>query len=129
MDKALSESLLSTAKRAREHSYSPYSKYPVGAAVLAASGKVYAGTNIENASYGGTMCAERVAVFKAISEGEREILAIAVDVPTADFAYPCGMCLQVISEFAKDIPVLLSSASGVRECKLSELLPFRFGKE
>ena len=128
MDKQTEQRLLLAAHQACTHSYSPYSGYPVGAAVLTPSGKIYAGTNIENASYGATMCAERTAVFKAVSEGEREILALAV-VTTADsLPVPCGMCLQVLAEFAADIPVVLQGKNAQQGCKLSDLLPQRFDK-
>ena len=128
MEKQTTDKLLTAAFEACKHSYSPYSGFPVGAAVLTPSGKIYAGTNIENASYGATMCAERTAVFKAVSEGEREILAIAV-VTTADsLPVPCGMCLQVLSEFASDIPVFLQGKTAEKSCRLSDLLPMRFDK-
>ena len=128
MENRVSDKLLEAAIKAAEHSYSPYSGFPVGAAVLTPSGKIYCGTNVENASYGATICAERVAVFKAISEGEDKILALAVYSSAADYAYPCGMCLQVLSEFAEDIPVVIAGNSGQKNFKLSELLPHRFGK-
>ena len=118
--------LSQAAKEACAHSYSPYSGFAVGAAVLASDGNVYAGTNVENASYGATMCAERVAVFKAVSEGAREILAIAVYTASADYAFPCGMCLQVLSEFAGDIPVLVMGNAGTKRYTLSEMLPHPF---
>ena len=129
MEKEISDKLIRAAEEACGNSYSPYSSFPVGAAVLTSSGKIYAGTNIENASYGATMCAERVAIFKAISQGERKILAIAVYAGAADKAFPCGMCLQVLSEFAEDIPVILASEKGSFAYTLSELLPHRFGEE
>jgi len=97
--------LADTAVKARKNSYSPYSKYPVGAAVLCSSGKIYSGCNIENASFGLSMCAERTAIFKAVSEGERNILAVAI---AAKAATPCGACRQVILEFAgKDAEIIL----------------------
>ena len=99
------------------------------AAVLTAGGNIYSGTNVENASYGATMCAERVAVFKAVSEGEDKILAIAVYTSAANYAFPCGMCLQVLSEFAEDIPVIIAGDAGMKRFTLSELLPHRFGEE
>ena len=114
---------------ARKRSYSPYSGFPVGAAVLTADGSIYSGTNVENASYGATMCAERVAIFKAVSEGADKILALAVYTSAAEFAFPCGMCLQVLSEFAEDIPVIVAGDSGMKTFSLSELLPHRFGRE
>ncbi len=128
MTNEVSNKLLDAAIQAAKNSYSPYSGFPVGAAVLTPSGKIYAGTNVENASYGATICAERVAVFKAISEGEDKILALAVYSSAADYAYPCGMCLQVLSEFSEDIPVVIAGNSGQKNFKLSELLPHRFGK-
>lgn len=128
MEKQLIE-LVAAATQAAKRSYSPYSGFPVGAAVMTAGGKVFSGTNVENASYGATMCAERVAVFKAVSEGEKEITALAVYTDAADYAFPCGMCLQVLSEFASDIPVLVAGAGGVKSFTLNELLPHRFGKQ
>ena len=128
MTNEVSNKLLDAAIQAAKNSYSPYSDFPVGAAVLTPSGKIYAGANVENASYGATICAERVAVFKAISEGEDKILALAVYSSAADYAYPCGMCLQVLSEFSEDIPVVIAGNSGQKNFKLSELLPHRFGK-
>ena len=128
MDTETLDKLLDAAIEACAHSYSPYSGFPVGAAVLASNGTIYAGTNIENASYGATMCAERVAVFKAVSEGADKILAVAVYTSAADYAFPCGMCLQVLSEFAEDIPVIVAGDSGIKRFTLSELLPHRFGE-
>ena len=119
--------LLSAARIASEKSYSPYSAFPVGAAVLTGGGKVYTGANVENASYGATMCAERVAVYKAVSDGEKEILALAVYAPKA-MPFHCGMCLQVLSEFAGDIPVLLADEEEERFLTLRELLPHPFEK-
>lgn len=129
MEEELLDRLVDAATEASTHSYSPYSEFPVGAAVLTSSGRIYSGANIENSSYGATMCAERVAVFKAISEGEDRIEAIAVYTNAAALAFPCGMCLQVLSEFAEDIPVVLAGDGGMREYRLSELLPHRFGEE
>ena len=129
MDQNTSDALKQAALQASAASYSPYSGYPVGAAVLTESGKIYQGTNVENASYGATMCAERVAVFKAVSEGARRILAIAVYSNGKKLPIPCGMCLQVLSEFAEDIPVLVSSADDEKRFALSELLPHRFGEQ
>ncbi len=121
------------ARDAAGHSYSPYSNFPVGAAVLTSSGAVYTGTNVENASYGLTMCAEQVAVGCAVSAGcresagERFITAVAVFTPTREPTPPCGACLQVISEFAGgDIPILLASKEKERWLRLSQLLPEKF---
>ena len=128
--------LLDMARRAREASYSPYSKFKVGAALLAASGKVYLGCNIENAAFSPTCCAERIAFFKAVSEGEREFVMIAVDgapdgqdEKNAGECYPCGVCRQVMSEFCGgDFKIILSRKDGgVTVHTLDELLPFSFG--
>ncbi len=129
MEEEVLDRLIDAAEEAASHSYSPYSGFPVGAAVLTAGGNIYAGTNVENASYGATMCAERVAIFKAVSEGEDKILALAVYTSAAAYAYPCGMCLQVLSEFAEDIPVIVAGDAGMKRFTLSELLPHRFGEE
>ncbi|MGN1098799.1 MAG: cytidine deaminase [Christensenellales bacterium] len=119
------DNLIESAKSAAENAYVPYSEYPIGAAVLSISGKVYLGCNIENASFGATICAERVAVFNAISAGEREFVAIAVYHET-ELAYPCGICLQVLSEFNREADVIIASDMGARFYKLSELLPHAF---
>jgi cytidine deaminase len=117
--------LLAIARMARAHSYSPYSHYAVGAAVRGVSGKIYAGTNIENASYSLTICAERAAIFNAISAGERDFVAIAV--VTQNAAMPCGACRQVLSEFAPAIRVIVAGARGYpRSYTISELLPQSF---
>lgn len=100
--------LLKLASEARKNSYSPYSKFRVGAALLSKNGKVYTGCNIENATYGATCCAERTAIFKAVSEGEKEFEAIAVQGDNDGLTFPCGICRQVILEFAPDIQVILA---------------------
>ena len=114
MDEEVLDRLLDAATEAAQHSYSPYSGFPVGAAVLTAGGNIYAGTNIENASYGATVCAERVAIFKAVSEGEDKILALVVYTNAASYAFPCGMCLQVLS-FSGDRPPPAPGKKNVRE--------------
>ncbi len=122
--------LVAAARVARENAYAPYSKYRVGAAAMAKSGKVYTGCNIENAAYPSGLCAERVAIFKAVSEGEREIAAIAV--VTSNLGSPCGACRQVLSEFAADdAMIVLAQARGNRRKKFSmkQILPDRFGPE
>eukprot|EP00831_Metopus_contortus_P070504 TRINITY_DN6405_c0_g1_i2.p3 TRINITY_DN6405_c0_g1~~TRINITY_DN6405_c0_g1_i2.p3 ORF type:complete len:123 (-),score=20.62 TRINITY_DN6405_c0_g1_i2:136-504(-) len=101
--------LIKTALEYKEKAYSPYSNFKVGAAVLFESGKVYGGCNIENASFGATNCAERTAIFKGISEGETEIKAIAIVGRLEEYTYPCGICRQVISEFAcENMDVILA---------------------
>lgn len=118
--------LLSAAKKALKHSYSPYSRFKVGAAVLAKSGRIYTGANVENASYGLTVCAERVAVCKAVSEGEKEITAVAlVSSPVKPLA-PCGACLQVIAEFGAKADVITLAGKRQMIRKLTEYLPEAF---
>ena len=102
------KNLISKALEARENAYVPYSKFKVGAAVLTEDGSVFSGCNIENASFGATNCAERTAIFKAVSEGYKSIKAIAIVGDVTTYTYPCGICRQVISEFAdENIPVIL----------------------
>lgn len=121
------QKLIRTALEARKWAYAPYSGYAVGAALLTASGRVYDGVNIENAAYPTGICAERVAVFKAVSEGEREFEAIAV--VTSNGGSPCGSCRQVLAEFGLNPVVLIANADGqiVRELTVAELLPGAFG--
>lgn len=116
----------------RERAYAPYSEYRVGAAVMSGSGKVYLGCNVENASYGLTMCAERVAVFRAVSEGETAIRAVVISVEAREMPRPCGACLQVISEFAQDedVPIMTVSGDDTYEIhKLRDYLPMPFRLE
>ncbi|MBO4473129.1 MAG: cytidine deaminase [Clostridia bacterium] len=125
MDRADLIKLSAAAKEASKSSYSPYSNYAVGAAVLTEKG-VFTGTNVENSSYGATMCAERVALFKAVSEGARQVVAIAVYAEKS-LPYPCGMCLQALSEFtAADVPVFLSSGAEERVPTFKDLFPHPF---
>ncbi len=124
------QQLIQTAIEARKWAYVPYSKYAVGAAVLTASGKVYDGVNIENAAYPSGICAERVAIFKAVSEGERELEVIAV--ATSNGGYPCGACRQVMAEFGLDTRVIIVDETGnvTVEMTVMELLPGAFtGKD
>ena len=119
--------LIQAARTARDWAYAPYSNYAVGAALLAASGRIYTGVNVENAAYPSSMCAERTAVFKAVSEGERQFEAIAV--VTSNGGSPCGACRQVMSEFGLDTIVLIADDSGalIQETTLAGLLPGAFG--
>jgi cytidine deaminase len=121
------EKLIAAAIEARQWAYAPYSEYKVGAALLTASGRIYDGVNVENAAYPDSICAERVAVFKAISEGEHEFIAIAV--VTANGGTPCGSCRQVLSEFGGETQVYIASAEGelLTETSVSDLLPGAFG--
>ncbi len=118
--------LLLSATEARRNAYAPYSGFKVGAALKAASGKVYLGCNIENGAYGDTICAERVAFFKAISEGEREFEAIAIVGDTSD-CFPCGTCRQVMAEFCDgDFKIVVGSPEEYKIYALKELLPHAF---
>lgn len=118
--------LLEAAQAACATAYAPYSQLQVGAALLATDGRVYAGANVENSSYGLTVCAERVAVFKAVTEGARDFIAIAVVIEGWPGASPCGACRQVLYEFAPQMTVVLAAADGPTTRRLSELLPLGF---
>ena len=122
------KNLMDKAKDASQKSYSPFSRFAVGAAVMCTSGKIYSGCNIENSSFGLTICAERCAIFKAISEGEREILAVAIYSPNSDSCYPCGACRQVMFEFQgdKEISVVTENFGELEIKKLSYFLPCGF---
>jgi cytidine deaminase len=120
------ERLINAAERAREHAYAPYSRFPVGAAVLA-GGEVYAGCNVENASFGLTICAERVAVFAAVAAGHRHIDAVAVTAGTTTSTAPCGACRQVLYEFGPAMKVVMRGAEQTIARPLEELLPAAFG--
>ncbi|HCB02346.1 MAG TPA: cytidine deaminase [Anaerolineae bacterium] len=126
MTKEEKQSLIDLANEARRRAYVPYSKYPVGAALRTKSGRLYTGVNVENAAYPQTMCAERVAIFKAVSEGETEFEVIAV--VTNNGGSPCGGCRQVMAEFGLDTVVLLADGEGKlkKETTVNELLPEAF---
>lgn len=119
--------LLAAARQAQANAYAPYSNYRVGAALLTSSDVIYQGANIENAAYPDSICAERVAVFKAVSEGEKDFQAIAV--VTRDGGTPCGSCRQVLAEFSLETLVLVANEAGevLREGTVAELLPGAFG--
>ena len=122
------DKLIASAVAARERAYAPYSNFKVGAALKGKSGRVYAGCNVENAAYGPSMCAERTAIFKAVSEGEREFEAIAV--VTENGASPCGSCRQVMMEFAPDMAVIIADTQGrARFTTVRDLLPDGFTPE
>ncbi len=119
--------LLKLAEKAKENAYVPYSKFHVGAALLTKSGKIFTGCNVECASYGGTNCAERTAIFKAISEGEKDFEAIAIASDIKGETYPCGICRQVILEFGRDIKVILGESDGEYKIfTIEDLLPYGF---
>ena len=121
--------LVEAASAVRENSYAPYSKFRVGAAVETKDGKIYSGCNIESASYGLTVCGERVAIWKAVSEGEHEFKQIAVVVDTEELTPPCGVCRQILWEFCGNVPVTLANLSGKSETMMMEdLLPRAFGR-
>ncbi len=123
------EKLMEVARKYRENAYAPYSKFKVGAAVLAGSGRVYGGCNIENSSYPLGNCAERTAIFKAVSEGENELEALAVVADTDGPCAPCGACRQVIAEFGIPRIIMGNMKGEVRIATLEELLPFAFSAE
>ena len=130
------QNLIKEALLARKTAYAPYSGYTVGAALLTAEGEIYIGGNIENASYGATNCAERTAIFKAVSEGKRKFAAIAIaggmgGEEPVDYAYPCGICRQVMQEFCdSDFKIIVAkSIAEYKEYTLAELLPCGFGGE
>ena len=125
--------LLQCAVEAREMAYAPYSGFRVGAALVGKSGKIYKGCNVENAAYSPTNCAERTAIFKAVSEGEREFTAIAIvggmDETIADFCAPCGVCRQVLAEFCgPDFRVVLGTPENPQVFAFKDILPYGFGK-
>jgi cytidine deaminase len=121
------EELIKIAADVREMAYAPYSNFQVGAAVETDSGNIYTGCNVESASYGLTVCAERVAIWKGISRGEKRFGRIAVVVDTEDLTPPCGVCRQIIWEFCGDVPVILANLHGKTETvMMSELLPRAF---
>ncbi|MFZ0640946.1 MAG: cytidine deaminase [Candidatus Acidiferrales bacterium] len=121
------DQLIAAARAAREHAHAPFSEFRVGAAVRTKSGRIFGGCNIENASYGLTLCAERVAIFKAVSEGEDDFDAIAVVTDADSLTRPCGACRQIIWEFCGDIPVILANLHGKIERERSlKLLPRPF---
>jgi cytidine deaminase len=116
--------LMLAARHAQQQAYAPYSNFQVGAALFTATGEIYTGANIENASLGLTVCAERVAVFKAVFAGERDFTALAVSSSGAGFVYPCGACLQVLAEFSPHIKIIISNENNeFREYLLQDLLP------
>jgi cytidine deaminase len=119
--------LIEIACKARENAYAPYSQFRVGAALLSTGGKIFTGANVENASYGLSTCAERIAVFKAVSEGELEFDIIAVVGSGVGYTYPCGACLQVLAEFSPELRVIVADEkSNYKEYGLDELLPLGF---
>ncbi|MGI8484106.1 MAG: cytidine deaminase [Thermomicrobiales bacterium] len=130
VDSEMAQTLLHAARQAAKNAYVPYSDFPVGAAVLTADGQIVTGANIENASYGLTVCGERVAVFTAAAAGHREVRAVAISTPRHPGSTPCGACRQVLNEFkppVDELIVLLDGPDGIVELGLSDLLPMSFG--
>lgn len=123
------QALIELANEARRRAYAPYSKYPVGAALRTSAGRLYTGCNVENAAYPQCMCAERVAIFKAVSEGETQFDVIAIVTPNG--GSPCGGCRQVLAEFGLDTIVLIADGEGqlLSELPIGDLLPGAFGPE
>lgn len=129
MNQEQQDKLIDAALAARTHAHAPYSQFQVGAAILASSGEIFVGCNIENASYGLTNCAERTAIFAAVAAGQRSLLGLAIASPGA--VPPCGACRQVLAEFCEDLPIILFDATGQslqRKTTLAELLPDRFSR-
>lgn len=121
------QELIDAATKVREHAYAPFSNFRVGAAIETADGEVYTGCNVESASYGLTVCAERVAIWKAVSDGIKDFKQIAVVVDTEELTPPCGVCRQIIWEFGGDIPVIMSNLDGKSETvQMRDLLPRAF---
>lgn len=118
--------LIKTAKEALEKSYSPYSKFRVGAALLAEDGQIFTGCNVENAAYGPTICAERTAIVKAVSEGVRKFKAIGVVCESAPGSWPCGLCRQVISEFGSETIIVVDKGNQWETASIAEILPHMF---
>lgn len=122
------QALVDLAFTMLERSYVPYSKFPVGAALLCGDGTVFTGCNVENAAFGSTICAERTALVKAVSEGRRAFAALAVAGRSEDYCWPCGACRQMLYEFAPDLTVLVARGDGAYvKLPLKELLPHGFG--
>lgn len=124
------EKLIKLAINARNNAYAPYSKFKVGACVLAKSGKTYVGCNVENASFGATNCAERTAIFSAIANGERDFECIAIaGSNNNEFAFPCGICRQVLAEFGDFEVIVAKNEQDYKKFMLSDLLPNSFNKK
>lgn len=125
----LTDQLIDAARRAREYAYAPYSGFRVGAALVGASGRVYVGANVENASFGLTLCAERAAVAAAVTDGVTRFERLVIATDSSPPAAPCGACRQVLSEFGVDLVIEAINAAEQRTWKLADLLPDSFGSE
>ena len=123
------EKLVETAGKAKEKAYAPYSNFRVGAALLTEDGKIYTGCNVENISFGLTNCAERTAIFKAVSEGDKGFTKLAISTDTDGYTSPCGACRQVIAEFSADMEIIMANKDGhYTVCTIEELLPMAFNE-
>jgi cytidine deaminase len=123
----IDKQLIEKAYEVMHNAYAPYSNFKVGAALLGKNGIIYTGCNVENASYGATNCAERTAIFKAVSEGIKEFDKLAIVSSSDEFTYPCGICRQVMTEFMHSGEVIFSNKGGyVKKIKISELFPYKF---
>lgn len=119
--------LIKIAKKHIKNSHSPYSNFKVAAVLLTQNGKIYTGVNVENASFGLTICAERAAIFKAVSEGEKKFKILLIYVPTKKITPPCGACRQVIMEFSRNLKIIMTNSSGkIITKKINQLLPLNF---
>jgi cytidine deaminase len=125
-EKIMKQKLIEAAKKVSKNAYVPYSGFHLGAALLTKSGKIFTGCNVENASYGLTNCAERTAIFKAVSEGETEFTELVIYSDTDKLFYPCGACRQVISEFSSDLKITIISLTDELETDIATLLPHGF---
>ena len=126
MTRSTQSRMLREARAAAKNAYAPFSKLKIGAAVLTANGRIFSGCNIENSSYGLTVCAERVAIFRAVSAGQRRIRALLVYADTKGLTPPCGACLQVINEFSENPEIVISNGRSTKTYRLRELLPLGF---
>ena len=126
MSDADAEALVEAARRARSHAHAPYSRYLVGAAVRTRGGQVYAGCNVENASFGATICAERSAIAAMVAAGDRDLAAVAVFTEGAEPGMPCGICRQVLREFGEDVEVIVATSTDKKRTTLAALLPEPF---
>lgn len=118
--------LVEKARNIKHNAYAPFSRYQVGAAILTRNGEIFTGVNVENASFGLTVCAERVAIFNALSQGNRDLVAIAISAQGKEIPFPCGACRQVMNEFNPDLVVILDSGDNINLYTLKELLPMAF---
>ncbi|MBI5027184.1 MAG: cytidine deaminase [Nitrospirae bacterium] len=121
--------LIRMAEKAMGNAIAPYSKFKVGVAIIAKNGKIYSGCNIENASLALSVCAERVAILNALSNGERSFKAMAIVANDRDYCYPCGACRQLLWDFAKNLEIYLKSEMGVKKFTIKEFLPYAFSKD